>query len=47
MVDQQIEEDDAEQGEHRADRQVDAAGDDDQPLADREQAEQADQVGEC
>src|SRR6478735_9127936 len=33
-----------QQGEDRADRQVDAAGDDDDALAQREQAEQADQV---
>ena len=42
--DQQVDEDDAEQGEHRADRELDAAGDDDEACADREQAEQADQV---
>ena len=42
---QQVDEDDAEQGEHGADRQVDAAGDDDEALADREDAEQADEVG--
>src|SRR5260370_7236895 len=41
---EQVDEDDAQQGEHRADREVDAAGDDDEALADREEAEQADQV---
>ena len=35
----------AEQRDHRADRQLDAAGDDDEGLADGEQAEQADLVG--
>src|SRR6185437_12267329 len=42
---QQIDEDHAEQREDRTDRQVDTAGDDDNALAQREQAEQADQVG--
>ena len=42
---EQIDEDHAEQREHRADRQIDAAGDDDEALADGEQAEEADQVG--
>ena len=42
---QQIDEHDAKQREHRTDREVDAAGDDHQPFADRKDAEQADQVG--
>src|SRR5262249_23627503 len=41
---QQVDVDDAEQRENRADGEVDAAGDDDEALADREQAEQPDQV---
>ncbi len=36
---------DAEQRNHRADRELDAAGDDDEGLTDRENAEQADLIG--
>ena len=44
VIDHEVGEDHADQREHRAHRELDAAGDDDQPLADREQAEQPDQV---
>ena len=43
--DQEIDEDGTQQREHRSDRQVDAPRDDDEGLADREQAEQTDQIG--
>ncbi len=39
IVHEQVDENDAEQGELRADRKVDAARDDDEAFADREQAE--------
>src|ERR1700733_1250583 len=45
MVGNEIDEDHAQQGEHRPDRQIDAAGDDGQALADGKNAEQAYQVG--
>ena len=45
IVHEQVDEDDAEQGELRADRKVDAAGYDDEAFADREQAEQPDEIG--
>ena len=45
VIDDQVDEDHAEQRDHRADRQLDPAGDDDEGLADGEQAEQADLVG--
>ena len=45
VIDDQVDEDGPEQGDHRADRQLDPAGDDDEGLADGEQAEQADLVG--
>ena len=44
VVDHEVDEDDADQREHRAHRELDAAGDDDQPDADAEQAEEPDQV---
>ena len=40
----QIDEHHAEQGDDRADRQLDAARDDDEGLRQREQAEQPDQI---
>ena len=44
-VGEQIDEQHAQQRDHRAGRQFDAPRDDDEGLADREQAEQADQIG--
>ena len=42
---QKVDEYDAEQREHRAERKVDAAGDDHEPLAERKHTEEADQIG--
>src|SRR5699024_10869432 len=44
-VGDEIDENDAEQRDHRADRQLDAAGDDDEALPDGEDAEKSDEVG--
>jgi hypothetical protein len=44
LVGHEVDEDHADQGEHRAHREIDAAGDDDDADADREDAEEADQV---
>ena len=44
VVGHQADEDDAEQREDRADREIDAARDDDEAFADREQAVEPDQV---
>src|SRR6185369_10482014 len=41
----QVDEDHAEKRDHGTDRQLDAAGDDDEGFADGEHAEQADQIG--
>src|SRR5262249_18249074 len=45
VVDDEVDEDRTEQRYQRADRQFDAAGDDDESLADGKDAEQADLVG--
>ena len=42
---EKVDEDHAEQREHRSDRQVDAAGNDHEAFAEREQSEQSDQIG--
>ncbi len=41
----EIDEDHAQQREHRADREIDAAGDDHKAFAEREQPEKTDQIG--
>jgi hypothetical protein len=45
MIDDEIDEDGAEQRDHRANRQLDAAGDDHECLADGKQPEQSDLIG--
>ena len=45
MIDNQVDEQDAEQRDHRADRQLDSPDDDDEGLGDGEDAEQTDLVG--
>jgi hypothetical protein len=41
----EVDEDYPEKSDHRTDRKIDAAGDDDETLPDRKHAEEADQVG--
>ena len=45
VIDNQVDEQDAEQRDHRADRQLDSPDDDDEGLGDGEDAEQPDLVG--
>ena len=45
VIDDQVDEQDAEQRDHRADRQLDSADDDDEGFGDGEDAEQPDLVG--